>query len=307
MKQLAWQDIWRLAERVAESWKGQGIERVYGIPQGGLPVAIEVAKCLHVPVVPWAGQSPEDIAHAPERTLVVDDLVDSGRTMVAYFEAGCDCDALLRKPHSPNFLCSKAELVDEWVVFPWERRKGHGAEDAVVRLLQYIGEDPSREGLIDTPRRVCKALREMTEGMRIDPAEYCTTFEEQTEDPVVVKGIRFSSLCEHHLLPFSGTAVVAYVPRGRVLGLSKLPRVVEAFARRPQMQERLTRQIAEMIRSATATDTWRGAAACVIKAHHSCMGCRGVRQMDAEMITSHVSGTLPCDPDTFLSELRGLL
>ena len=303
MIRLGWNVVEELCFEVAERWQGKGISKVWGVPAGGLHPAAIVAGSLGVPLLTWRGQEPRQLAS--ERILVVDDLVDSGRTLRPFKEAGCLIDALLRKAHSPEDLCPSARLAEDWVVFPWERGTAEGGpEDAVVRLLEWMGEDPTREGLLETPRRVVKALREMTEGLRQDPTGYLKTFEEPTEDPVIVRGIRFTSLCEHHLLPFSGTAVVAYLPKGRVLGLSKLPRVFETFARRPQMQERLTRQVAELIREATRTDEWSGGAACAVKAHHSCMGCRGVRQMDAEMVTCHAAGSFPAD---LLSELRRML
>jgi GTP cyclohydrolase I len=162
------------------------------------------------------------------------------------------------------------------------------AEQAVGVLLAYIGENPEREGLLDTPKRVAKALREMTSGLFVIPEDVLgTVFAEHSDSPVIVRDIRFSSLCEHHLLPFSGKALVAYQPLGKVIGLSKLPRLVEVFARRPQLQERMTNQIAKSLFQFLAP----AATGVIIKAHHSCMGCRGVNQPDAEMITSSFTGS----------------
>jgi len=167
------------------------------------------------------------------------------------------------------------------------------AQAAVVRLLEWMGENPSREGLADTPKRVAKAFREMTAGLHVDPASVLgTVFNETSDQMVVVRGIRFSSLCEHHLLPFTGTAAVGYVPDGRVIGLSKIPRLVEVYAKRPQVQERMTNQIAHTLMESL---TPKGVGV-VVKAHHSCMGCRGVRQPDAEMITSCVLGCMMDNP-----------
>jgi GTP cyclohydrolase I len=167
------------------------------------------------------------------------------------------------------------------------------AQAAVVRLLEWIGEDPSREGLRDTPKRVVKAFREMTAGLHQQPAEVLgTVFNETSDQMVVVRGIRFSSMCEHHLLPFTGTAAVGYVPDGRVIGLSKIPRLVELFGKRPQVQERMTNQIANAL-----MDHLRPlGVGVIVKAHHSCMGCRGVRQPDAEMVTSCLLGCMKDDP-----------
>jgi GTP cyclohydrolase I len=163
------------------------------------------------------------------------------------------------------------------------------AEDAVRVLLRWIGEDINREGLIDTPKRVAKAFLEMTMGLEVEPASVLgTVFNETSDQMVVVTGIRFSSLCEHHLLPFTGTATIGYVPDGRVIGLSKLPRLVNVFAKRPQVQERMTNQVAQTL----MTHLKPLGVGVVMRAHHSCMGCRGVMQPDAEMITSCMLGII---------------
>lgn len=164
------------------------------------------------------------------------------------------------------------------------------ALNAVRTLLSHLGEDPDRLGLRDTPRRVVDALREMTSSPEYNP----TAFEEPGADEiVVVRGIRFSSLCEHHLIAFSGTACVGYLPNGKVLGLSKIPRVVEKYARRLQLQERLCGQIATEIGEVTGA---RGVGV-VLSAAHQCMACRGVRQPDAEALTSSMLGVFREDGD----------
>lgn len=156
----------------------------------------------------------------------------------------------------------------------------------VRNLLKYIGEDPDREGLVDTPKRVVKAFEEMTSGYAQNPKEILSkTFEQTYDEVIIVRGISFTSLCEHHLLPFTGTADVGYIP-GLVVGLSKIPRLVDCFARRLQMQERLSRQIAEAIQLHLNAQ----GVAVVIRGSHSCMGCRGVRKPEAEMVTSVMLG-----------------
>jgi GTP cyclohydrolase I len=175
------------------------------------------------------------------------------------------------------------------------------AEKAVATLLRFIGEDPSRDGLADTPARVVKAWREMTSGYDDDPAEILSrTFDETSDEMIVLRGISFYSTCEHHMLPFYGTAAVGYLP-GRVVGISKLARLVNCFARRLQIQERMTRQIAEAIE----THLEAKGVGVVLRAHHLCMGCRGVRQEETEMVTSSMSGKLRRDPST-RSEFLGL-
>jgi GTP cyclohydrolase IA len=166
------------------------------------------------------------------------------------------------------------------------------AESAVRTLLRYVGEDPAREGLEDTPRRVVRALAEMTVGYRDDPAMLRCTFDDPGGDElIVVRGIDFTSLCEHHMLPFSGTATVGYLPADRIIGLSKIPRLVHVYARRLQVQERLTVQIADALLSLTDAS----AVGVVIRARHSCMSIRGVRS-PAEMVTSTMLGELRDNP-----------
>jgi GTP cyclohydrolase I len=168
------------------------------------------------------------------------------------------------------------------------------AEDAVVSLLRMIGEDPSRNGLLETPRRVVAALREMTRGYDESPSEILSkTFEETSDELIVLRGIEFYSICEHHLLPFYGTVSVGYLP-GEVVGISKLARLVHCFARRLQIQERLTGQIA----GAIAEHLHARGTAVIVTAHHLCMGCRGVKQPSTELVTSAMLGTLRDDAIT---------
>lgn len=158
-----------------------------------------------------------------------------------------------------------------------------GLEDAVRQLLAGLGEDPARAGLADTPKRVAHALREMTSGYAEDPARILSrTFDEHHEGMVVVRDIAFDSLCEHHLLPFRGTATVAYLPDGRVVGLSKLSRLVHAFARRLQVQERMTQAVAQAIQDHLGP---RGVAV-LVRADHTCMGMRGIRSPATTVTTA---------------------
>jgi GTP cyclohydrolase I len=167
------------------------------------------------------------------------------------------------------------------------------AQEAVRYLLRCIGEDVEREGLLDTPKRVTKAWGEMTSGMLQKPEDVLgTVFEDDSDQLVVVRGIQFASMCEHHVLPFTGTVTVGYLPAGKVVGLSKIPRLVDVYARRLQMQERMTTQIATALQEVLQP---RGVAV-IARGHHSCMGCRGVRQPNAEMVTSALLGEARTDP-----------
>ncbi len=159
---------------------------------------------------------------------------------------------------------------------------------AVEKILQAIGEDPSRSGVKNTPDRVARMYAELMVGYRQDPIEILNgaVFDEDYDEMVVVRDIEFYSLCEHHLLPFLGRAHVAYLPKGKVLGLSKIPRVVDMFARRLQVQERMTRQIAEFIQG--VLDPM--GVAVVIEGLHLCATMRGVKKHDARMTTSAMLG-----------------
>ncbi|MEU9416148.1 GTP cyclohydrolase I FolE [Streptomyces sp. NPDC048272] len=165
------------------------------------------------------------------------------------------------------------------------------AEAAVRELLIAVGEDPDREGLLETPARVARAYREILAGLRQKPEDVLTTvFDLGHDELVLVKDIEIVSLCEHHLLPFHGVAHVGYIPadNGKITGLSKLARLVDVFARRPQVQERLTTQIADSLMQILEA---RGAIV-VIEAEHMCMSVRGIRKPGAKTITSAVRGQL---------------
>src|ERR1700712_668639 len=160
-------------------------------------------------------------------------------------------------------------------------------ERAVREILLAVGEDPDREGLLKTPNRVARAYGELMAGLRTDPRRHLkTVFNERYDEVVLLRDIQFHSLCEHHLLPFTGKAHVAYLPDGKVVGLSKLARLVEGFARRPQVQERLTTQIADALMEELSPV----GAACVIEATHTCMTIRGARKVGAVMVTSALRG-----------------
>jgi GTP cyclohydrolase I len=177
---------------------------------------------------------------------------------------------------------------------------------ALVRqMLVEVGEDPAREGLVDTPVRVASSLRYLTDGYGIDAADAIgdALFQQEYDEMVLVKDIQFYSLCEHHLLPFFGVAHIAYQPNGRVVGLSKIPRVVDVYAHRLQLQERLTRQVAEGLERVTRPH----GVAVVVEARHLCMEMRGVEKAGAETVTSCMLGCFREDARTrieFLNLIR---
>lgn len=160
-------------------------------------------------------------------------------------------------------------------------------ERAIREVLLAVGEDPDREGLRETPARVARMYADMFSGLHDDPRTHLKkVFTEQYDEIVLVRDIRFQSMCEHHLLPFMGQAHIAYIPKGKVLGLSKLARVVESVARRPQVQERLTEQVANLM----VEELGPKGVAVVVEAEHTCMTIRGVRKPGSRCVTSAMKG-----------------
>jgi len=171
------------------------------------------------------------------------------------------------------------------------REKDGTPTEGIRQLIEYIGDDPTRDGLLDTPERVLKAYKEMTEGYKADIKKILSiSFAVDFDELVVLKNIPFVSLCEHHLLPFTGTASVGYIPQKKIVGLSKLARLVDAYAKRLQVQERLTKQIAD----AMLENIEPLGCGVVVKGNHSCMSCRGIKKQ-GEMITSSLHGVFRTD------------
>ncbi|MFI5178546.1 MAG: GTP cyclohydrolase I FolE [Vicinamibacterales bacterium] len=159
---------------------------------------------------------------------------------------------------------------------------------AMREIVEAVGEDPEREGLRGTPERVARMYTELFEGLRIDPKELLSVgFDVEHDEMVILKDIPFYSVCEHHFMPFHGVAAVGYIPDGRIVGLSKLARLVDAYARRPQVQEQLTGQIADAMMDVLRPD----GVAVVIEAEHLCMTARGVKKPGSRMVTSATRGT----------------
>ena len=182
---------------------------------------------------------------------------------------------------------------------------GATTEELLRELLVRLGEDPEREGLVRTPERMAKALQYLTKGYREEPGELLkgALFSVEYDEMVIVKDVEMFSLCEHHILPFFGKVHVAYIPKGKVIGLSKIPRLIDAFARRLQVQERLTTQIAECIQQAIQPE----GVGVVIEARHLCMMMRGVEKQHSSAVTSSMLGSFREQHQTreeFLSLIR---
>lgn len=218
--------------------------------------------------------------------IIIDDLVDSGKTRHDYkMETGAPFFALIEKGKTPGYP------LGEWLVFPWEETQEKSIEDSFVRLLQFIGEDPTRGGLQETPTRMAKAWEYWTSGYAKDPVEILKTFEdggENYDELVHVGHIPFYSQCEHHLAPFFGEVFFGYIPNGRIVGLSKMNRLVDVFARRLQVQERLTAQILETF----CNHLEPLGAGIVVRARHLCMESRGVCHQGCVTTTSAFNGVI---------------
>lgn len=255
---LSWGKVNELIKELPEG-------SMWGVPRGGAIVAA------------LSGRGVEDIEKAD---YIVDDVIDSGRTMLRYGPTGKPFHGLIDKRKRRDL---------GWIKFPWEETEPThetSLEDTVLRQIQIIGEDFNRDGLKDTPGRVARSIRELTAGYNEKPSEILSkVFEVNYDEMVVLKDIEFWSLCEHHMLPFHGTASIGYIPNGKVVGISKLARLVACFSRRLQVQERLTFQIAHAINE----NLHPAGVGVILNATHLCMALRGVKT-PATMITSALLG-----------------
>lgn len=274
-------DCFTLATIIADhmlSTGKPGYGSIYGVPRGGVPIAILMNKILNLPML----ERPEQIQ---SNTLIVDDICDSGRTLAKF--PNNHAATIYKRPDGakPRWCLFDSE---DWIEFPYEQTE-RDEEDNIVRMLETLGEDASREGLKDTPKRVMKFYRQF---LSPDPFKFTTFDAEGTDEMIVQRDIPFFSLCEHHLAPFFGVATVAYIPDGKIVGLSKLARTVDLYARRFQNQERITSQIAERLMEELQP---RGVAV-TLKARHFCMEMRGVKTHDVHTITSKLTGFFKDDP-----------
>jgi len=239
---------------------------VYGFPKGGMIITNFL-------------KNPK--THIPEKAdIIIDDIIDSGKTMKKAHE-------LYKKP----FIALVDKREPKWkdygyIIFPYEDVQ-KDAEDVIVRMIEHLGENPNREGLLDTPKRVVKSWKKIFGGYEQDPKDVLVTqFTEEYDQMIVCKNIEFYSTCEHHMLPFYGIGHIAYIPNEMVVGLSKMPRLLEVYARRMQIQERLTEQVSTAMYDILKP---RGAGV-ILEAKHHCMVCRGVEKQNSSMITTSLKG-----------------
>jgi len=258
-KYITWDEVFVRALKIKKKYPNANF---WGVPRGGQVVAGIIGNAV---------DKIEDC------DVIVDDLIDSGTTQERYKNFKKPFEVLIDK---------KKEYHNEWIVFPWEIKENdteETVEDNVKRLLQYFGEDVTREGLLDTPKRFIKFFKEF-----LNPPEWnCTTFEGEGYDEMIVQtNIPFHSLCEHHIAPFFGYGHIAYIPNKRIVGLSKLARTLETYSRRLQNQERITTQVAEFLQEKLDP---KGVAV-VLTAKHMCMEMRGVKKHDTFTTTSKMIG-----------------
>lgn len=275
---LFWEDCRHRADSIASALMvlyPKSACSIYGVPKGGIHAATLVQGALH-----QRGYYAELVEDYEQAHCVVDDIIDTGRTRQRF--------------HGPFYaLVDKLGLdkhwKGKWISFPWERQNGDsGIEENIVRILEWIGEDPKREGLRETPARVARAYQEFFSGYKQNPEDLVKVFDGEIYDEMVLlKGCEFTSFCEHHMLPFSGIAHIAYIPEGsKIIGLSKLARLLDIYSKRFQVQERLTSQVTQALDKLLSPK----GSACVIEATHSCLSCRGARKQNATMVTSSLTG-----------------
>lgn len=274
-------DIHELAAKIKQS--KIHFNSIYAVPRGGAPLASALSVLLTLPII-----SKDKIT---SNTLIVDDLVDSGQTRSQFLTNYFAC--LHLKSHAkyfPDFVLYKG--IDAWIVYWWEENEIDSASDIVLRQLQYIGEDPNREGLIETPKRVLKAWDHIFSGYKQNEDALIKVFDSDGYDQIVLlKNIEMFSTCEHHLMSFFGKAHVAYIPNKKVLGISKLARIVDMYSKRLQIQERIGEQVTDFLEKKLNPK----GVACIIEAQHLCMQMRGVEKQNSVMVTSSLKGVFKKD------------
>lgn len=287
IKKITQSEVSLAAKRLAQRMPQGPAHAIFGIPRGGVPAAFALSK--HLP-----GSIVVDDPDAAD--IIVDDLIDSGKTMRDYEKRFPKkvYAALFDKQNggedSRDFVGALLPR-DAWAVFPWEGDAVGSASDIVTRMLQFIGEDVQREGLRETPARVVRAWGEWFGGYAASAEDVLKTFTDganNVDEVVLVKDIPFYSHCEHHLAPFFGVAHIGYIPNGKIVGLSKFPRLVNIFARRLQVQERLTNQIADAVVEHVAPL----GVGVVVECRHLCMESRGIQKTGTSTMTSAMRGVM---------------
>jgi GTP cyclohydrolase I len=280
-------DIDILVDKIQKS--GNQYLGIYGIPRGGSIIAVALGRELNLPLV-----SKEMVTS--RKILVVDDLVDSGKTRMRWrdFDFACLHVKERAKLTPVNYF--------NHISYFWEENESP-AEDSVIRLLQMVGEDVTRDGLKETSKRFVNSWKYLFSGYNADVKNIIKCFDGDGYNQIVLlKDIELYSMCEHHILPFIGRAHIAYIPNKKVIGISKLARLLEVFSRRLQIQERICEQVTETL----MTYLQPQGAACIIQAEHLCMRMRGVQKQNSVMVTSSLKGVF-LDNLATREELMGLI
>lgn len=281
-----------MVEKIFSAIKGGAvIKTVYGVPRGGYYAAIRVANALKLLVI-------ADPSEITSFTLIVDDICDSGSTIKKY--DGKQTAVVLVKEDAPVKPTFYGEILteDTWVEFPDEN--GATIEDNIIRILEYIGENPKRTGLLGTPDRIKRMYGEIFRGYDKSKKPKITTFpngeDDLTYDNMVIDEGGYYSMCEHHMMPFFGHYWFAYIPnpKGRILGISKIGRVVDYCAAKLQVQERLTHEIVDMLYEALGDENPPLGIALVMKGTHLCKTMRGARK-EGTMTSSYLTGAFKDD------------
>lgn len=302
-------DVNILVENIKEhithnrSEEGRYYDFIFGVPRGGTALAVALSTRLNIPLA-------DDVTGA-YNYLIVDDVIDSGATRKKYGHHDFTC--LHIKMNAPDLdrivgatFIAGLERTSDWIEYFWEKNEAP-AEDAIIRLIQAIGDNPKREGMLDTPARVIKSWQQLFCGYQGDPKERAKEMMTQFSSDgynelVLLKDIEFFSFCEHHMLPFFGKAHIAYIPKEKVVGISKLARLLDLHSRRFQLQER----IGELVTKDIMTYLDAEGAACIIEAQHLCMKMRGVSKQHSVMTTSSIKGAFLNKPAA-RAELMSLL